>query len=406
MHPKDDRFGRMRAIYRDAVELAPALKVQFSTAGLTPAQLTDAAALSRLPVLKKDQLVEAQQADPPFAGYLACRPEEIGRIYVSPGPIFEPSLADDRTGHGMDAMFASAGVGAGDIVLNTWSYHLVPAGLLFDRGARALGATVIPGGVGASELQADALIKLKATAFVGSLGFFVTLVERLEATGHSIPAAWRLRNAFFAGELGDWAQRRREVEERYALRTWSCYGTADFGLIGFERRGELGYFVHHDRYLQICDPGSGEPVANGEPGEIVVTTLIRGWPMIRFGTGDVSTAMKSYPDGGVARIAPLQGRVGAAVKVREIFIYPRQVEAIISQVKGLRRLTLVVTRANHRDEIAARAFLWPDADRDAAAAQLRDAFSQATRLRFDRIDYVTEELSEPLISDKRTSPAS
>ena len=202
--------------------------------------------------------MELQQMQPPFAGYLACRPDEIGHIYVSPGPIFEPSLASDVSGHGMDLMFAAAGIGPGDLLLNTWSYHLVPAGLLFDQGARAVGATVIPGGTGASELQAEVIIKLGVTGYVGSTAFFMTLIERLEATGHQLPDAWKLKHAFIGGELGDWAAKRRYLEQRYALSTWSCYGTADFGLIGFERRGEAGYHIHRDRYVQICDPETGD----------------------------------------------------------------------------------------------------------------------------------------------------
>jgi phenylacetate-CoA ligase len=300
-------------------------------------------------------------------------------------------------------MFASADIGAGDIVLNTWSYHLVPAGLLFDRGARSVGATVIPGGVGSSEIQADVLMKLKVTAFIGSSAFLVTLVERLEATGHKIPDDWSLRNAFVAGELGNWIERRRELEERYAIKTWSCYATADFGLIGFERRAEPGYVIHPDRYVQICDPDRGEPLPAGEAGEIVVTTLVRGWPMIRFGTGDVSVALETLPDGGAGRIASLQGRVGAAVKVREIFVYPRHVDTLIEQVNGLNQLTLVVTRANHRDEITAVTFLSPDADRSAVEARLRDVFPRVTRLRLDRVTHASKPQQGPSIADQRLS---
>jgi phenylacetate-CoA ligase len=262
-----DRFKRMREVYTEAVALAPALRVRFEAAGLSPERLQSVEDLNRLTVLKKERLMELQQLQPPFAGYLACRPEEIGHIYVSPGPIFEPSLVSDASGHGMDLMFGAAGIGPGDLVLNTWSYHLVPAGLLFDRGARAVGATVIPGGTGASELQADVMLKLGVTAYVGSTAFFMTLIERLEAMGHALPQDWKLRHAFIGGELGDWAAKRRYLEQRYSLNTWSCYGTADFGLIGFERRGEAGYHIHRDRYVQICDPETGVPVRSGEPAK-------------------------------------------------------------------------------------------------------------------------------------------
>jgi len=170
----DNRFKTMREVYSEAVALAPALRGRFEAAGLSPGGLQSVEDLNRLAVLKKERLMELQQLEPPFAGYLACRPEEIGHIYVSPGPIFEPSLVSDVSGHGMDLMFAAAGIGPGDVVLNTWSYHLVPAGLLFDRGARAVGATVIPGGTGASELQAEVMLKLGVTAYVGSTAFFMT----------------------------------------------------------------------------------------------------------------------------------------------------------------------------------------------------------------------------------------
>jgi phenylacetate-CoA ligase len=398
----NDRFARMRELYGEAVTTAPALRARFESANLSPRDLNSVEALNLLPVLKKERLLELQQFDPPFAGYLGCRPEEIGHIYVSPGPIFEPSLIEDRSGHGMDIMFAAAGIGPGDVVLNTWSYHLVPAGLLFDRGARATGATVIPGGTGASELQAEIILKLGVTAFVGSTAFFFTLIERLEAMGHTLPRDWKLRHAFIGGELGDWAAKRRHLESRYGVETWSCYGTADFGLIGFERRGEAGYSIHCDRYVQICDPLTGFPVPTGEPGEIVVTTLSRGWPMIRFGTGDVSVAIEVFPDAGVSRIMPLQGRVGAAVKVREIFMYPAHVERLLREVQGLQQASCAVTRAGTRDEITCLIALAPRADAAVIERQLREAFSTITRLRLDHIKHATlEVIGDQRLVDRR-----
>jgi phenylacetate-CoA ligase len=397
-----DRFEKMREVYAEAVALAPALRARFEAAGFSPERLRSVEDLNRLTVLKKERLMELQQLQPPFAGYLACKPEEIGHIYVSPGPIFEPSLVSDATGHGMDHMFAAAGIGPGDLVLNTWSYHLVPAGLLFDRGARAVGATVIPGGTGASELQAEIILKLGVTAYVGSTAFFVTLIERLEAMGRALPQDWKLRHAFIGGELGDWAAKRRYLERRCGVTTWSCYGTADFGLIGFERPGEPGYRIHSDRYVQICDPETGIPVPLGEPGEIVVTTLARGWPMIRFGTGDVSVAIEASADGGVSRITPLQGRVGAAVKVREIFVYPAHVENLVRQIDGLERASFSVTRPGSRDEITARIVVSAGADMQRIEGELRQAFFVTSRLRLDHVKPVGgDEIGDkPIIDDR------
>ena len=181
-----------------------------------------------------------------------------------------------------------------------------------------------------------------------------------------------------------------------------CYGTADFGLIGFERRREAGYQIHSDRYVQICDPETGAPVPHGEPGEIVVTTLARGWPMIRFGTSDVSIAIETSPDGGVSRIAPLQGRVGAAVKVREIFIYPAHVESLVRQIAGLECAALAITRSGNRDEIIGLITVSPNADPQRVEDELRQAFPVTTRLRLDHVKHVgKEEIGDRPIVDNR-----
>jgi len=283
-------------------------------------------------VLKKERLLELQAADPPFAGFLSCDLSELSHIFVSPGPIFETAHVDDATGHGMDMIFESAGIGRGDIALNTWSYHLVPAGLLFEQGLRAVGATVVPAGTGNTELQAELLLKLRPIAFLGSRAFR-KLVEILQASGQNLPADRNLKHAFLGGEFGDWTAKRRDIERRFALKTWSCYGTADLGLVGSEKHDSAGYLVQPDRYVEICDPLTGLPP--GASGEIIVTTLSRGWLMIRFGTGDVARALELADDGGAERISNLEGRVGAAVKAREIFIYPNHMQALAARIEGL-----------------------------------------------------------------------
>ena len=384
----EHRFARMRKVYGEAARRAPAIARRLREAGLTAEALADQAALTRLPVLKKERLVELQAADPPFAGFLACDPVELSRIYVSPGPIFEPSLADDGTGHGMNMMFQSAGVGPGDVALNTWSYHLVPAGLLFDLGLQAVGATVIPSGTGNTELQARLLVTLQPTAFLGSTAYFTTLVEHLEAAGRCLPDDWNLRNVFLGGEFGDWSAQRAVLESRFSFKVWSCYGTADFGLIGYERPGQAGYVIHDDRYVQICDPDSGTPLPAGESGEIVVTTLSRGWPMIRFGTGDVARAIEIAPDGGVARITPLEGRVGAAVKVREIFVYPGHVRALVSRIDGLQEARVTIGRRQGREEITIELLACPDAEPGSIEARVVEVFRSLTRLKPDHLRWI------------------
>lgn len=399
-----DRFQRIRDVYAEACLQAPALRARFTAAGLSPGDIRTADDLNRLPVLKKETLLEQQRAAPPFGGYLACGLDEIGHIYVSPGPIFEPSLDGEGTGHGMNMMFAAAGLGPRDLALNTWAYHLVPAGLLFDQGLRAVGAAVIPSGTGNTDLQAQLLLTLPITAFLGSTAFFETVIARLEAQGQILPDSWQLKHAFLGGELGDWAGKRRRLEQTYGIKTWSLYGTADFGLIGYEQDGLDGYLIHPERYVQICDPLSGMPLPAGAAGEIVVTTLSRGWPMIRFGTGDVSTALKIGADGGVAHIAPLQGRVGQAVKAREIFIYPSHIDALPQRVAGLLRASATVRRNGNRDEVVLQAVLAADGSADAVEAALRQVFADLTRLQLDRIEIVSDVIlpeGAPLLTDLR-----
>jgi phenylacetate-CoA ligase len=219
-----------------------------------------------------------------------------------------------------------------------------------------------------------------------------------------LPRDWRLRHAFLGGEFGDWAAKRHRLEQRYAVRTWSCYATADFGLIGYEEDGRDGYRIHPDRYVQVCDPASGAPLPPGEAGEIVVTTLVRGWPMIRFGTGDVTVVLETAADGGAERIAPLQGRTGGAVKAREIFIYPGHVAMLTERVAGLARVALVVSRQASRDVITARILLAPGADGDVVESDLRAVFPVITRLTLDRIERVADAAAfgdTPSLADQR-----
>src|SRR3990167_8981577 len=333
--PTTDRFEALRASQQFAYDRAPSIRAVYELATMTPQDLKGPADLARLAVTSKDALLEKQRQSPPFGGFLAADDTSIRRIFVSPGPIYEPQLFDDNTGHGFSHVFSKAGIGPCDRVLNTWSYHLVPAGLLLDAGIAATGATLIPCGPGGAEQQAQLIMELGITCICASTSFFVTLVETLERMGYDLPSQWKVRSAMLGGELGDWMGKRRRLEEKYAIRTFSAYATGDFGLIAYEEPGQVGYTVQPDRLVQICDPHTGAPLPPGEPGQIVVTTLDHGWPLVRFGTGDVAQALSHSPDGLVKRIGLLQGRVGQGVKVREIFVYPRNVEDLIIRTPAI-----------------------------------------------------------------------
>ncbi len=379
-------YQNIARAYAAAAEKAPGLKSRFAAAGFDPAAVTSLADLSRLPVMKKEELLKIQRENPPFGGFLAADLKDIGRIYVSPGPIFEPALPGSA-GHGLEMLFRQAGVGAGDILLNTWMYHLVPAGLLFDEAAQAAGATVIPGGVGNTDLQAQIIVETGVTAICASTAFFLTLADKvIETYGRE---AWKVKTAFLGGEMGDWMAKRRRIEANYDVSTWAAYATADLGVVAYEDGGE-GYVVHPDRVVQICDPISGEQMPHGEPGEIVVTTRNATWPMIRFGTGDSACALESNEDGSVSRISALQGRVGAAVKVREIFVYPRVIEEVVIATPGVKTAQAVVTREGDRDMIRLSLVLEDGADAAAATAAAAEAFKQHSRIRADAVSVVAD----------------
>lgn len=402
--PTTNRFEALRASQQFAYDRAPAIRAVYELAKMTPQDLQSPADLARLAVTSKDALLEKQRQVPPFGGFLAAEDASIRRIFISPGPVYEPQLFDDDTGHGFSHVFHQAGIGPGDRVLNTWSYHLVPAGLLLDAGIAATGATLIPCGPGGAEQQAQLIMELGITCICASTSFFVTLVETLERMGYDLPSQWKVRSAMLGGELGDWIGKRRALEQKYAIRTFSAYATGDFGLIGYEEPGLVGYTVQPDRLVQICDPLTGAPLPLGEPGQIVVTTLDHGWPLVRFGTGDVASALSHSPDGLVERIGMLQGRVGQGVKVREIFVYPRNVEELVIRVPLIQRAQIIVGKQQHRETATLRAVLAPGASKDSAQSDLMEMFRQLTRLKIDSVEWLSQDelaIDAPLLVNQK-----
>lgn len=374
-----DRLSTLSQRVAEAAARAPALARRLSDAGLTAADLATPGALDRLPVLAKPQLMEMQAEDPPFAGFLSVPMEEVAHVYASPGPIYEPVLKGHEA-HGFDRMFRAGGLGPRDIALNTWSYHLVPAGLVFDAGARAAGATVIPSGPGQTDLQVQLIETMGVTAFLGSTAYFEKVAERYAETFGATRGRWSVKRAFLGGEPGDWMAKRARLEAEHGITTHGCYGTADLGLVGYEAPGLPGYLCHEERLVQICDPETGVPLAEGMPGQVVVSTLARGWPMIRFGTGDLARALEIGADGFVARMSGVEGRVGDGVKVREIFLYAAHADALAEAMGDGTDARIRVGRDGGADHIALEltGLRRPDAD-------VRDAFQRITRLRADEI---------------------
>jgi phenylacetate-CoA ligase len=304
----------------------PALADRLTAAGLSGPDVRDGDVAS-LPVLTKDDVLDLQRRRPPFGGLLAEDARPV-RVFQSPGPIYEPQLSGPDPWRWAPALTA-AGIGAGDTVLNCFGYHLSPAGAMFDEGCLAAGATVVPGGIGNQDLQAALIADLGVTAYIGLPSYLNALVERYDAAG--LPAdRWRLSRALVTAEpLPD--SLRAQLRERVPT-VLMAYGTAEAGLIAYETEPGGGLVPAPGVHIEVCALDTGEPISTGE-GQVVVTVLRPDHPLVRFGTGDLS-AWTPGPDGDL-RLAGVLGRVGEAVKVRGMFLHPRQARSVMDEVGGV-----------------------------------------------------------------------
>ena len=372
--------------------LVPTLAERLAANGLTTDEsLRDG--LATLPILSKDDVLALQQADPPFGGALSPS-AHVRRVFQSPGPIYEPQLdgADPwRWGPSLQA----AGMGAEDLVLNCFGYHLSPAGAMFEEAALALGARVLPGGIGNQDLQARAVADLGVTAYTGLPSYLKAILDRYDELG--LPRErWRLHRALVTAEpLPD--SLRALLLERVPT-VLMAYGTAETGLIGYETEPGGGLVPAPGVLVQICDLDTGAPITEGE-GQVVVTLLRPDYPMVRFGTGDLS-AWRLGPDGS-PRLVGVLGRSGAAVKVRGMFLHPRQAAAVLAGVSDVQQWRFVIDRVDHRDELGCEVVVRPGVD---AAAVIADVTERVrSGLRFSCAVAAVESLPDDAapITDRR-----
>lgn len=365
------RAPRVLDTVRAAVGRVPALDKRLVEAGMSNG-VADLDALDALAVLSKDALPALQKRYPPLGG-LVAEDATVVRLFASPGPIYEPQLAGRDPWRWAPALEA-CGIGSGDVVLNCFSYHLSPAGAMFDEACRSVGAVVVPGGVGSTDVQVHVVADLGVTAFIGMPSYLAALVEKYDALG--LPQdAWRLSKALVTAEpLPD--PLRTQLRQRVDT-VLMAYGTAEAGLIGFETVPGEGLAVPAETFVEVCDPATGLPVDAGEPGEVVVSVLHADYPLVRFGTGDVSRWVLGRD--GEPRLAGVLGRVGAAVKVRGMFVHPHQARAVAASLEqhGASGARFVVGHDAGRDVLVLEVVVAQGVDRaalvDAAARVTRDA---------------------------------
>ena len=346
-----------------------------SLAGVQSAQIHSRAALAQLPVIRKQELLDMQKAsraagDDVFGGFSALGfGAQMPRVYASPGTIYEPEGTQRDYWRMARAMFA-AGFRPGELIHNCFSYHFTPAGSMMETGAHALGCTVFAGGTGQTEQQVSAMSELQPAGYIGTPSFLKIIVEKASEMGVTLPS---VRKALVSGEafppsLRDW------LDER-GVQGYQCYATADVGLIAYETSAREGLVLDEGVIVEIVRPGTGDPVAAGEVGEVVVTTLNPAYPLIRFGTGDLSAVLPgACPSGRTnTRIRGWLGRADQTTKIRGMFVHPKQVADICRRFPEVLRARLVVSGAMAQDEMTLKV------ESTSASEGLSDRISEAIR---------------------------
>lgn len=339
---EEEQFGRLPDVLSWALA-APGWARQLGR--IDPSQVTSRAALARLPVLRKSDLTRLQQDDPPFGGFNLTPPRKARRLLMSPGPVFEPEGREDDWWGAARALFA-AGFRAGDIAHNAFSYHLTPGGFILESGAHALGCAVIPAGTGNTEQQVEAIAQFRPDGYLGTPDFLKVLLDSAARLGKDVSS---LKRGLVSGAALP-SSLRAELHAR-GIAVAQCYATADIGVIAYESPGCDGMIVNENLIVEIVRPGTGDPVPDGEVGEVVVTSFKAHYPMIRLATGDLSAVLPGASPCGRTnlRLKGWLGRTDQATKVKGMFVYPSHVAELAKRHPELGRVRLVVTREDAQD---------------------------------------------------------
>ena len=362
-----------------AQQASPALAAIL--AGVDALAVATRAALAQLPVTRKHELLERQQAERAtnaFGGFSALGfGAAMPRVFCSPGPIYEPEGTRRDYWRMARALYA-AGFRAGELVHNSFSYHFVPAGSMMENGAHALGCTVFPGGTGQTEQQVQAMAELRPAGYIGTPSFLKLILEKAAELQQPLPSVTKalLSAEAFPPSLRDWFAAR-------GVAGYQCYGTADLGLIAYETSAREGLGLDEGVIVEIVRPGTGDPVPEGEVGELVVTTLNPDYPLIRFGTGDLSAILPGpCPTGRTnTRIQGWMGRADQTTKVRGMFVHPGQVAAVAKRFPQVLRARLVVSGEMANDQMMLQVETTETAE--GLAHQLEAAIREVTKLRGD-----------------------
>lgn len=391
---------RLREVVAHAAAHAPAIRDLLREAGVEAGDIRGLEDLAKLPVTPKTKLVELQRQNPPFGGLLAVPLHEIRRVFRSPGPIYDPQ------GHGEgwgweEALFA-AGFRRGDVCINTFNYQMTPAGMMFDDALGSLGCPLVPTGVGDREVQIEILRNLGITGFVGMASFLLQIGERAQEMGLDPARDFAVRSVFTTAEpLPDTL--RNKVEGLFGATVRQGFGTADCGCLAYECHAKGGMHLAHRAIVEIADPETGRPLGPGQVGEVVVTLFNKAYPLLRFGTGDLSAI--DAGDCACGRRSPkLRGWLGRCdqlVKVKGMFLHPGTLQAALRAFPEVARFRAVVTRSHNRDVLTLQVEAAPDEELKARLeVRLREALQIGAEIAWAEAGTIPADAK--VIEDQRT----
>ena len=404
--PAEERESRKTLQITDMISAgyhkSSRIRKMFENLQLDYSEVTTLVDYERLPIISREKLIELEMSEPPYGG-LNNEEAEIDRIFISPGPVYEPHLSEND--HLWARAYHAAGIGKGDVVLNAFSYHMVAAGLTFHGGLRRVGATVIPSGTSSSQLQVQLIRDLEVTAYTGTPSFLLAIINKAEEMGYNFKKDFRVRRACFAAEpLAPSLRERFELE--YDIDTYQMYGATEVGDVSFECREKKGWHICEEVLVEIVDPATGKKAPSGELGEVVVTRFNTIFFLFRFGTGDLSRIIESpCPCGRTSyRLDGIAGRVGDAVKVRGLFIAPSQLNKIREKFDNV-KFQILLTRTSHEDIFTVR--LEPK-ETSINTVSLEDDFKKyfkdACTVKIDRMEFLNQgtlKEDDRLIVDQR-----